>query len=156
MSSRPHDERSEHLDHANDDQVMRRLLSTPGTWAVVGLSANRNRTAYGIAAFLQSELGQQLIPIHPRTEVVHGEQGYAALDQIPDDRSVDVVDCFVNSDDVGAVVDQAIEHKDRLGISAVWLQLGVIDQDAARRAKQAGLDVVMDTCPKLEYPRLRI
>ena len=64
------------------------------------------------------------------------------------------MDCFVNSAGVGEVVDEAIANKDRLGIEAVWLQLGVIDEDAARRAIGAGLDVVMDTCPMIEYPKL--
>jgi len=85
---------------------------------------------------------------------VHGEQGFASLADIPDGTHVDVVDCFVNSGRVGAVVDEAIEHRDRLGIAAVWLQLGVVDEDAADRARTAGLAVVMDTCPKIEYPRL--
>jgi predicted CoA-binding protein len=67
---------------------------------------------------------------------------------------VAVVDCFVNSERVGAVVDQAILNKDRLGIEAVWLQLGVVDQAAAHRAISAGLDVVMNTCPMIEYPKL--
>jgi predicted CoA-binding protein len=64
------------------------------------------------------------------------------------------VDCFVNSQRVGAVVDEAIANKDRLGIETLWLQLGVIDTDAARRALTAGLDVVMDPCPMIEYPKL--
>ena len=68
---------------------------------------------------------------------------------------VHVVDCFVNSAKVGAVVDQAIAEKDRLGIAAVWLQLGVVDERAAARARDAGLAVVMDTCPRIEYPRVQ-
>ena len=64
----------------------------------------------------------------------------------------DVVDFFVNSRRVGALVDEAVANAQRLGIKAVWLQLGVVDEDAARRARDAGLGVVMDTCPKIEYP----
>ena len=79
----------------------------------------------------------------------------SAIDtEIPDGTVVTVVDCFVNSQRVGAVVDDAIANKARLQIEAVWLQLGVIDQDAAQRAINAGMDVVMDTCPMIEYPRL--
>jgi predicted CoA-binding protein len=85
---------------------------------------------------------------------VLGEAGYAALAEIPDGTTVAVVDCFVRSDLVGAVVDAAIEQRERLGIRAVWLQLGVVDEAAAARAVQAGLAVVMDTCPKIEWPRL--
>lgn len=137
--------------HRNDDSVITRLLHTSSTWAVVGLSANTSRSAYGVARFLQETLGHQVIPVHPRAEHTLGEVGYASLADIPDGTTVDVVDCFVNSARVGKVVDEAIEQFQRLGIKAVWLQLGVVDQDAAQRAKDAGLSVVMDTCPKIEY-----
>jgi predicted CoA-binding protein len=79
-----------------------------------------------------------------------GERGYLRLADVHG--SVQVVDCFVNSQRVGTVVDQAIAEKDRLGIEAVWLQLGVIDEAAAERARAAGLDVVMNTCPAMEAP----
>lgn len=137
--------------HRNDDSVITRLLHTSATWAVVGLSANTSRTAYGVARFLQETLGHRVIPVHPRAEATLGEAGYASLAAIPDGTTVDVVDCFVNSQRVGAVVDEAIEQAERLGITALWLQLGVIDEEAAQRAKDAGLSVVMDTCPKIEY-----
>ncbi|MCK0111435.1 CoA-binding protein [Ornithinimicrobium sp. F0845] len=137
--------------HRNDDTVITRLLHTTATWAVVGLSANTSRSAYGVARFLQETLGHQVIPVHPRAEHTLGEAGYASLSAIPDGTTVDVVDCFVNSARVGAVVDEAIDQAERLGIKAIWLQLGVVDQDAAQRAKEAGLSVVMDTCPKIEY-----
>lgn len=137
--------------HRNDDSVITRLLHTPATWAVVGLSTNTSRTAYGVARFLQETLGHRVIPVHPRAEPALGEAGYASLSALPDGTTVDVVDCFVNSQRVGAAVDEAIEQAQRLGINAVWLQLGVIDEEAAQRAKDAGLSVVMDTCPKIEY-----
>lgn len=138
----------------NDPQAIESALMTPGTWAVVGLSGNATRTAYRIAHWLDDWLGHTIIPIHPSAETVFGQRGYRNLAEIPDGTQVDVVDCFVRSDLVGAVVDQAIEHRGRLGIRMVWLQLGVIDADAAERAASAGLDVVMDTCPKIEYPKL--
>lgn len=147
---------SETAPHVNDDAVIARALTTPATWAVVGLSDNPARTAYGIAAFLQRELGMTLVPIHPSAPTVHGEPGHASLREIPDGRTVEVVDCFVNSERVGDVVDEAIEQAPRLGIRTLWLQLGVVDQDAAARAKAAGLEVVMDTCPKIEWPRVRL
>jgi predicted CoA-binding protein len=138
----------------SDPAVIRRVLTTPATWAVVGLSTDATRTAYGVARWMSEALGHRIIPVHPRAVEVWGEPGYASLTQIPDGTVVAVVDCFVNSGRVGAVVDEAIANKERLGIEAVWLQLGVIDQDAAGRALDAGLDVVMDTCPMIEYPRL--
>jgi predicted CoA-binding protein len=138
----------------SDPAVVRRVLTTPATWAVVGLSTHTTRTAYGVARWLLDALGNRIIPVHPRAEEVWGEPGYPTLAQIPDGTKVAVVDCFVNSAHVGAVVDEAIANKERLGIEALWLQLGVIDQDAAQRATGAGLDVVMDTCPMIEYPKL--
>ena len=139
---------------ANDPDVIRRLLTTPATWAVVGLSPARQRTAYGVAQWLQGSLGQRVVPVHPAAQPVFGEPGYASLADVPDTERVSVVDCFVNSARVGAVVDDAIEQRERLGIEAVWLQLGVVDEAAAGRARKAGLDVVMDTCPLIEWPRL--
>jgi hypothetical protein len=133
-----------------DPQVIRRLLTTPATWAVVGLSANTERTAYRIGRYLRDQLGMSIVPVNLRGEDSLGEQGYRRLADIPG--LVQVVDCFVNSQRVGAVVDDTIAEKDRLGIEAVWLQLGVIDQAAAERARAAGLDVVMDTCPAMEAP----
>jgi predicted CoA-binding protein len=99
-------------------------------------------------------LGHRVIPVHPRAEEVFGETGYRSLSDLPDGERVAVVDCFVNSSRVGAVVDEAIAQRERLGIGALWLQLGVVDESAATRAEAAGLDVVMDTCPMIEFPRL--
>ena len=115
-------------------------------WAVVGLSNNPDRPAFGVAKLLQ-DTGHQIFPVHPKAETVHGEIGYLSLSEIP--VQVDVVDCFVNSNLVGDVVDQAIA----IGAKAVWLQLGVIDQAAAERAHEAGLLTVMDRCPAIEYRR---
>jgi uncharacterized protein len=133
-----------------DPDVIRRLLTTPATWAVVGLSANTERTAYRIAQYLRDRLGMTIVPVNLRGEDTLGEKGYRRLADVPG--QVQVVDCFVNSQRVGAVVDDAIAEKDRLGIEAVWLQLGVIDEAAAERARAAGLDVVMNTCPAMEAP----
>jgi predicted CoA-binding protein len=135
-----------------DREVIRRLLTTPATWAVVGLSSNTARTAYRIGAYLRDRLGMSIVPVNLRGEDALGEQGYLRLADVPG--PAQVVDCFVNSARVGAVVDDAIAEKDRLGIQAVWLQLGVVDEAAAQRAREAGLDVVMDTCPAMEAPSL--
>lgn len=134
--------------HTNDPDVISRLLSSPGRWAVVGLSSNRERAAYRVGAYLQRVLEMQIVPVHPRAEVVHGQDGYATLADVPGD--IDVVDVFVNSSLAGAVVDEAIAR----GAKAVWLQLDVIDEEAVQRAKDAGLDIVMDACPAIEGPRL--
>lgn len=114
------------------------------TWAVVGLSNNEFRAAYSVAKLLK-EKGHRIVPVHPKAEEVHGEKGYASLKEIP--FPVDVVDLFVNSSLVGAVVDEAIE----IGAKAVWLQLNVIDEEAVARAKEAGLLAVMNRCPAIEY-----
>ena len=114
------------------------------TWAVVGLGNNPKRAALGVSKLLQDK-GHQIIPVHPRAEIVHGETGYKTLSEIPE--SVDVVDCFVNSTLVGKVVDEAIV----IGAKAVWLQLDVIDHEAIARAQAAGLLTVMDRCPAIEY-----
>ena len=116
------------------------------TWAVVGLSNNADRAAYGVSDLLQKR-GHRIIPVHPRAETVHGEQGYASLSAIP--FPIDVVDVFVNSNLAGAVIDEAIS----IGAKAVWLQLDVIDRDGLERAKKSGLLAVMDHCPAIEYGR---
>ena len=128
---------------ANDPTVIDRLLTIPGRWAVVGLSTNADRPAYGVAAYLQA-LGHEIVPVHPRAETVHGARGYATLADVPG--HLDVVDLFVNSARVGPIVDQAIA----LGVGSVWLQLNVADAVAEERARAAGLDVVVDTCPRIE------
>ncbi len=124
-------------------EAVSRLLAKQ-TWAVVGLSQDQTRAAYGVARFLQAH-GKRIVPVHPKAETVHGEQGYPQLLDIP--FPVDVVDCFVRSALVGPVVDEAIE----IGASGVWMQLGMVEPAAASRAQAAGLDVVMDRCPKIEW-----
>ncbi|RAN79529.1 CoA-binding protein [Bacillus sp. SRB_336] len=136
------------MSHVNDPAVIRRLLTTPARWAVVGLSNNPLRAAVGVSLFLQQHLGQDIIPVSLKGDDVHGAKGYRTLAEVPG--AIDVVDCFVNSTKVGAVVDQAIA----VGAKAVWLQLGVVDEAAAQRAADAGLDVVMDTCPKIQAAAL--
>lgn len=144
------------MTRTNDPDVVRRLLSTPATWAVLGLSANRERAAHGVGRWLRGQLGLRLVPVNPRGESVFGEPGYRRLSDVPDGEQVAVVDCFVNSRRVGEVVDAAIAERHRLGVQAVWLQLGVVDEAAAGRAEAAGLHVVMDTCPHIEGPRLGV
>jgi predicted CoA-binding protein len=133
-----------------DDERVAHLLRDTEVWAVVGLSENVRRPAYGVARVLQAK-GKRIVPIHPSAASVHGERGYATLaDAVFELGPIDVVDVFVNSSRAGAVVDDAIA----VGAGAVWLQLDIVDEDAARRARDAGLEVVMDRCPAIEWPRL--
>jgi predicted CoA-binding protein len=118
------------------------------TWAVVGLGNNPERAAFGVAKLLQ-EKGHRIVPVYPRAEIVHGEVGYKTLSEVPD--AIDVVDCFVNSERVGEVVDEAIA----IGAKAIWLQLDVIDEAAIARAEAAGLIAIMDRCPAIEYAKVR-
>ncbi|MET9432476.1 CoA-binding protein [Streptomyces sp. NPDC003036] len=132
----------------SEAETVRRILTESGdTWAVVGLSNNRSRAAYGVAAVLQG-FGKRIVPVHPKAETVHGEQGYASLADIP--FPVDVVDVFVNSDLAGGIADEAVAK----GAKAVWFQLDVTDREAYARTRAAGLDMVMDRCPAIEIPKL--
>src|SRR6478609_839421 len=122
------------------------MLDECETWAVVGLSGDPGRTAYSIARLLQQR-GKRIVPIHPSSPTVLGEQGYASLADVPFD--IDVVDVFRRSEAAGEIVDQAIE----VGARAIWLQLGVADEAALARAEAAGVPMVMDTCPLIEWGR---
>jgi predicted CoA-binding protein len=126
-----------------DPATIERLLAAD-TWAVVGLRDNPARPAYGVARFLQQQ-GKRIVPVHQHPQDVFGETAYASLADIP--FPVDVVDVFVNSTRAGAIADQAVE----IGAKAVWFQLGVIDEEAYARATAAGLDMVMDRCPAIEW-----
>jgi predicted CoA-binding protein len=125
------------------------LLRSARTIAMVGASDNPSRASFGVMKFLQDK-GYRVIPVNNRItgEHVHGEYVWRELAQIGE--PIDIVDVFVNSDNAGHVVDEAIS----VGAQAVWMQLGVIDHDAAARAEAAGLKVVMDHCPKIEFARL--
>jgi predicted CoA-binding protein len=126
-------------DRATIDQV----LVLP-TWAVVGLRQNPARPAYGVAHFLQRQ-GKRIVPVHQHPQDVFGETAYPRLADIP--HPVDVVDVFVNSTRAGDIADQAVA----IGAKAVWFQLGVIDEAAAERVRAAGLVMVMDHCPAIEW-----
>ncbi|MFI0262460.1 CoA-binding protein [Streptomyces sp. NPDC017056] len=131
-----------------DPATIREILRESGdTWAVVGLSSNENRAAYGVARVLQ-RYGKRIVPVHPKAETVHGEQGYPSLAAIP--FPVDVVDVFVNSELAGGIADEAVG----IGAKAVWFQLGVVDEAAYDKTRAAGLSMVMDRCPAIEIPRL--
>ncbi len=130
-----------------DDETVRRLLTETQVWAVVGLSANPRRPAWTVARFLQ-QAGKQIVPVHPLANPVHGVTGYPSLDAIP--FAIDVVDVFRRPDEAGAYADQAVSIR----ATAVWFQLGIVDDEAYARATTAGLVMVMDRCPRIEWPRL--
>ena len=117
------------------------------TWAILGLSNNPDRAAFSVAELLKQK-GHTIIPVHPKAETVHGEKGYATLEEIP--MKVDVVDFFINSELVSRNVDRAIA----IGAKAIWLQLGVIDEESVKRAEAAGLIAIMDRCPAIEYRKV--
>jgi predicted CoA-binding protein len=122
------------------------MLDDLETWAVVGLSGNPQRTAYDIASLLQRR-GKRIVPIHPNAPTVLGEQGYATLAEVP--FPIDVVDVFRRSEQAGQFADEAVA----VGAKGVWFQLGVIDEAAFTRTLAAGVPMVMDTCPAIEWRR---
>jgi len=130
----------------HDPEAIALMLDECETWAVVGLSGNPARTAFEIASLLQSR-GKRIVPIHPSAPVVLGEQGYATLAEVP--FPIDVVDVFRRSEAAGEFADQAVA----VGARGVWFQLGVIDEDAFSRTRAAGVPMVMDTCPAIEWRR---
>jgi hypothetical protein len=132
------------------DDVIRRVLTTTTTWAVVGCSPDPRRDSHRIARLL-IDRGYDVIPVNPAAcPEVLGRRCYPSLAAVPEGAGIEVVDVFRRSDRAGVHVDEAIA----LGAKAVWLQLGVVDEAAAERARAAGLDVVMDRCPAIELPQL--
>ncbi len=128
----------------NEPEIIKQILNECKTIAVVGLSSNPMRPSNGVAAFMKKK-GCKMIPVNPNESVVLGEKAVAHLSSI--DEKVDLVNIFRRSDEAGKTVDEAIE----IGAKAVWLQEGVIDENAAKRAADAGLLVVMDKCWLKEY-----
>jgi len=122
------------------------LLRKSRVIAVVGLSSKRARPSYSVSEYMQKH-GYRIIPVNPNESEVLGEKSYARLEDIPE--HVDIVDIFRRSEMVAPVVESAI----RIGASAVWMQEGVVDQTSARKAKAAGLDVVVDRCILKEHSR---
>jgi predicted CoA-binding protein len=135
--------------HWQDPAAVSLMLEDCETWAIVGLSGNPARTAYSIASMLQQH-GKRIVPIHPSAPAVLGEQGYATLAEVP--FPIDVVDVFRRSEFAGEFADQAVA----IGARGVWFQLGVIDEPAFARTWEAGVPMVMDTCPAIEWRRRRI
>ncbi len=132
----------------NSRETIKRILDECRAVAVVGLSSNPARPSHGVANYIQRQ-GYRVIPVNPNEREVLGEKAYATLADVPE--KIDLVDIFRRSEEAGAVVDEAIA----VGAKAVWLQEGVIDKAAAKRAQDAGLLVVMDRCWLKEHARMR-
>ena len=130
-----------------DINTLRRILKEARTIAVVGLSANWWRPSYFAAKYMQ-EHGYRIIPVNPAYPEVLGEKCYASLRDIPE--KVDIVDCFRKSEEIAPIAADAVA----IGAKVLWMQIGVINHDAAAAARAAGLDVVMDRCVKIEHARL--
>ncbi|MFK8020213.1 MAG: CoA-binding protein [Pseudomonadales bacterium] len=130
-----------------NDKELRRVLSDYKRIAIVGLSAKESRASHRVARFML-EKGYEVIPVNPGYEEVLGLRCYPALEDVPG--PIDIVDLFQRSENVPPFVDQAIA----IGARLVWMQLDVIHEESAQRARDAGLEVVMDRCPKIEYERL--
>lgn len=129
------------------DPELKRLFETVRTIAVVGCSPRPERPGHYVAKYLQ-DLGYRIIPVNPGQTEILGEKCYASLRDIPE--PVDMVDCFRRAEDIPPVVEDAIA----IGAKFVWMQLGIVNEEAAQRAIAAGIGVVMDRCPKIDYPRL--
>jgi len=118
----------------------------------VGLSRNPAKASYRVAQYLQS-VGYRIIPVNPFVDQVLGEKSYKSLLDVPE--TIEIVDIFRPSEDVPAIVEEAIKLKNRLGTpKVIWMQLGIVNEEAARRAKEAGFTVVMDRCMMVEHRRL--
>lgn len=142
------------MDHSRyDDAYIRDILRASRTIAMVGASPNWVRPSYFAMKYLQGK-GYRVIPVNPVAagQEILGETVYAGLAEVPG--PFPMVDIFRNSEAAGAIVDEAIALKGDKGIEVIWMQLGVINPEAAARAEAAGLKVVMDRCPKIEYGRL--
>lgn len=130
-----------------DESTIRDLMESSKTIAVVGLSSNESRDSHGVAKYLK-ENGYRIIPVNPKEDKILGEKSYASLADIPE--SVDIVDVFRKPEAATQIADEAVE----IGAKALWLQLGVINDQAAQKAQSAGLTVVQDKCLKVMHHKL--
>jgi predicted CoA-binding protein len=136
--------------HANpSDQELKQLLTGATTIAVVGASSNPDKASYGIMQKLQ-KAGYRVIPVNPRETEVLGERSYPSLTDVPE--RIDIVDVFRRAEDAPGIADEAVT----VGAKALWLQEGIVSEDAAARAKAGGLIVVMDVCIGATHSLLRV
>lgn len=131
----------------NDEQLMKDILLSAKTIASVGLSSNPAKESFGIAAYLKGQ-GYRVIPVNPTTAEVFGEKSYPDLESVPE--KIDVVQVFRRPEDVPPVVESAI----KVGAKAIWMQEGIVNEEAAQKAREAGLQVIMDACMRATHRRL--
>ncbi len=131
--------------HATSDEI-RRVLTDSKVIAIVGLSTFESKPSYRVAAYLQ-EAGYRIVPIHPKADEILGERAYANLRDVPAELGVDIVDIFRRPDAVMPHVEEAID----IGAKVIWFQEGVINNEAADRAEEAGLQVIMNLCMLKEH-----
>lgn len=131
----------------NNDQMMKDILLSTKTIASVGLSSNPGKESYGIVQYLKSQ-GYRVIPVNPTAEEILGEKSYPDLESVPE--KIDVVQVFRKPEDVPPVVESAI----KVGAKTVWMQEGIVNEEAAQTAREAGLQVVMDACMRATHRRL--
>ncbi len=129
-----------------EQQTIEKILREARTVATVGLSEDTSKPAHTVPAYLQAQ-GYHVVPVNPTIETALGEKAYASLTDVPE--AIDVVQIFRRSDYVGPIVDEAI----KVGAKAVWMQVGIADEEAAARARAAGLDVVMNQCMRVQHIR---
>ncbi|MGQ0740809.1 MAG: CoA-binding protein [Alphaproteobacteria bacterium] len=135
------------------DELIKNILRSVKTIAMVGASSDEMRPSYFAMKYLLKK-GYKIIPVNPHYvgQEILGQKVYASVSDVPP--PVDMVDIFRKSEAAGPVTDEAIANKDRLALEVVWMQLGVVNEEAAKRAEAAGITVIMDRCPKIEYGRL--
>ena len=131
----------------DDIANLKRILKSSRVIAVVGLSANWWRPSFFVAKYLQDH-GYRVIPVNPAYQEVLGEKCYASLKDVPE--KIDMVDCFRKAEEIPALAEDAVA----IGAKCLWMQLGVVNEAAAARAREAGLDVIMDRCVKIDHGRL--
>src|SRR5215208_1572236 len=131
----------------NNDTMLKEILLSARTIASVGLSSNPEKESYGIALYLKGQ-GYRIIPVNPTTPEVFGQKAYPDLESVPE--KIDVVQVFRKPEDVMPVVEDAI----KVGAKVVWMQEGIVNEEAAQKAREAGLQVVMDACMRATHRRL--
>lgn len=135
--------------NSNKDQI-KKILEDTKTVAIIGCSPNPEKASNKVAAYLKN-VGYKIIPVYPKEDVILGEKVYRSLSDIPNDIQIDLVDIFRKPDVIATVVDEALQRDD---VKCIWTQLGLVNNEAAQKAEQAGLQVVQSHCTKIEHSEL--